>query len=85
MWLRAEETEATLRSERDAFEEVRECLTDDFDRVQIALEEAEAREQEAVADCQHALRVFKFKVQRGVQRWESVGASPRYSLDIGFL
>jgi len=52
MWLRAE---AALRLERDAFEEARECLNDDLNRVQIALEEAEAREQETVTDCQHAL------------------------------
>ena len=73
MWLRAEETEATLRSERDAFAEVRECLTDDFDRVQIALEEAEAREQEAVADCQHALKLFKFKKYKEGYEDRSVG------------
>jgi len=48
MWLRAE---AALRSERDAFEEVRECLTDDLNRVHIVLEEIEMHDQEAIADC----------------------------------
>jgi len=38
-----------------------ECLTNDLNRVQIALKEAEGRKQEAIADCQHALKVFKFK------------------------
>jgi len=50
MCLRAE---AALRSERDAFEKVREILIDNLNRVQIALEEAEAFEKEAVANCQH--------------------------------
>jgi len=43
---------------------VRECLTNDLNRVLIALEEAEAREQEAIADCRHTLNVFKFKKYR---------------------
>jgi len=64
MRLRAEEAEATLRSERDTAEEVKVCLTDDLNRVQIALEEAEAHEQEVIADCQHELKVFKFKMYK---------------------
>ena len=51
MRLRAEEAEAALRSEQDAFKEVRECLTDDLNRVQIALKEAEVREQKAITYC----------------------------------
>jgi len=42
---RAEEAEAALRSERDAFEKSKECLNDDLNRAQIALEEAESHEQ----------------------------------------
>jgi len=33
MRLRAEEAEAALRSEQDAFQELRECLTNDLNRV----------------------------------------------------
>ena len=58
---RAEGAKATLRSERDAFEETVEYIKDDLSRAQIAHDEAEAREQEAIADCQRALKVFKFK------------------------
>jgi len=38
---RADNAKATLRSERDAFEEAIECLNDDLGRTQIALDEAE--------------------------------------------
>jgi len=38
------EAKATLRSERDAFKEVKECLNDELSWAQIALEEAEARD-----------------------------------------
>jgi len=41
-----------------------ECLNDDFGRAQIALDEAEAREQEVIADCQYTLKVFKFKMYK---------------------
>ena len=72
MRLRAEEAGVALRSDQDAFEKVRECLIVDLNRVQIALEEAEAREQEAVTDCQHALKVIKFKkYKKRVRRWEA--------------
>jgi len=40
----AEKAEVALRSERDTFEEVRECLSDCLNRVLMTLEEAEARE-----------------------------------------
>jgi len=39
-----EEAEAALKSKQDAFEETRECLNDDLNWMQIALEEAKARE-----------------------------------------
>ena len=41
---RAEGAEATLRSERDAFEEAEECHEDDLRRTLIAQDEAEVRE-----------------------------------------
>jgi len=82
MRLRAEEAEAALRSKRDAFEEVRKCLTNDLDRVQIALKEAEAHEQVVVVDCQHALKVFKFKKYKKGYEDGKHGVSPRYSLDV---
>ena len=75
----ATDAEAVLRLEQDAFKEVRECLNDDLNRVQIALEKAEAREQEAVADC---LKVFKFKNKEGYEDGKR-GVSLRYSLEIG--
>ena len=83
--VREEEAEAALRLERDAFNKVRECLINDLNWVQIVLEKAEACEQEAVADCQHALKVFKFKKYK--ERYEDVkcGVSLRYSLDIGYF
>jgi len=83
MRLPVEEAEAALRSERDVFEEVRECLTDYLNWVQIALEEAKVRKQEAVTDCQHVLKVFKFK--KYIEGYEDgkCGASLRCSLDIG--
>ena len=69
---RAEEAEAALRSKRDAFEEARECRNDDLNQVQLTLEEAEAHKQEVVVDCQHALKVFKFKKYKsGVRRQEA--------------
>ena len=40
----ADGAEATLKSERDVFEEAIECHNDDLGRAQIALDEAEARE-----------------------------------------
>ena len=82
---RADGAEAILRSERDAFEEAVECLNDDLGRAQIALDEAEAREQEAMADCQRMLKVLKFiKYKKGYEG-EKRGASPKYSLDIRSL
>ena len=62
-----------MRSEQDAFEEVREFLTDDLNRVQIALEKVEAHEQEVVADCQHVLEVFKFKKYKEGMKKGTVG------------
>ena len=73
MRLRAEEADAALRSERDAFEEVRECLTDHLNWMQIALEEAEACEQEAIADCQPTLKVIKFKKYKKGTKTGDVG------------
>ena len=61
MHQRAEEAEATLRSERDAFEKATECLNDELTRAQIAQDEADEREQQAIADCERVLKVFKFK------------------------
>ena len=58
---RADGAKASLRSERDTFEEVMECLTDDLGRAQIAFDEAEAREHVIIAECQCMLKVFKFK------------------------
>ena len=58
---RAEKAEATLRSERDAFEKATECLNDELTRAQIAQDEADAHEQEAKANCERVLKVFKFK------------------------
>ena len=48
---RAEGAKATLRSERDAFEEAMEYLKDDLSPAQTAQDEVEAREQEAIVDC----------------------------------
>ena len=79
----AEGVEATLRSEQDAFEETMECLNDDLSRAQIALNEAEACEQEAIADCQRVLKVFKFKKHEEGYEDGKRRASLKYSLDIG--
>ena len=51
--------------------------------MQIALEEAEAREHKAIANCQHALKVFKFKKYKEGYEDRKRGVSPRYSLEIG--
>ena len=77
----ADGAEATLRSKQGMFEVI-ECLNDDLGRTQIALNEAEAREQEAIVDCQRTLKVFKFKYK---ERYEDGkrGVSLKYSLDIG--
>ena len=53
--------EATLRSERDTFEEVMECHKDDLSQVHITHDKVEAREKKAIADCRYTLKVFKFK------------------------
>ena len=58
---RAEGAEATLRSERDAFEEAQECLKDDLSRALVAQDEEEAREQATIDHCQRTVKVFKFK------------------------
>ena len=58
MHQRAEGAESTLRSEQDTFEEAMECLKDNLS---LAHDEADAREQEAIVDCQYILKVFKFK------------------------
>ena len=60
-----------------------ECLPHDLNRVYIALEEAKAREQEAVADCQHALKLFKFKKYKEGYEDKKRGVPPKYLLDIG--
>ena len=41
---RTKEAEATLRSERDAFEKMKECLEDNLSRALIVQDEAEAHE-----------------------------------------
>jgi len=56
---------------------VRECLNNELNQVQIALEEAEAREHEAVADCQYALKMFKFKRYKVEYADGKRGVSPR--------
>ena len=61
----------------EAFEKARKCLNDDLNWVQIALEEAEAREHEAVADCQYALKMFKFKRYKVEYADGKRGVSPR--------
>jgi len=81
----AEGTEATLRSEQDAFEETMECLNDDLSRAQITLDEAKAREQETVADCQRALKVFKFKKYKEEYEDGKHGAFSKYALDVGSI
>jgi len=81
---RAEETEAALRSERDAFEEAKKCLNDNLNQVQTALEEAEARDQESIADCQHALKVFKFKKYKEGYEDRERGVCRRYPLKTEF-
>ena len=54
-----------------------------MNRVQIAFKEVEAREQEAITDCQHALKVFKFKKYKEGYKNGERGVSPRYPLEIG--
>ena len=44
---------------------------------------AEACEQKAVAECQHALKVFKFKKYKEGYEVGKRGVSMKYSLDIG--
>ena len=46
---------------------------ENLNQVQIALKEAEVREQGAVADCQHALKVFKFKKYKEGTKTGSMG------------
>ena len=58
---RAKKAEVILRIEQDAFEEAKEWLNDDLSRVLIAQDKTETHKQEAIADCQQALKVFKFK------------------------
>jgi len=53
-----------------------------LNRVQIAFKEAEAREHKAVVDCQHELKVFKFKKYKEEYEDGKRGVSPRYLLDI---
>jgi len=80
---RAESAKATLRSEQNTFEETTKCPNDDLSREHIALDEAESREYEAIADCQYAPKVFKFKKYKEGYKEGKCGASPKYSLDIG--
>ena len=72
-----------MRSEQEAFEKIMEYLKDDLSQAQITHDEAEAHEQEAIADCQHALKVFKFQKDKEGYEDGKCGAPPRYSLDIG--
>ena len=58
---RAEKAETTLRSERDTFEETKECLGDDLSRALVAQDEAEACKREVVDHCLRAVKIFKFK------------------------
>jgi len=55
---RAKGAEATLKSERVAFEE--ECLEDDLSRALIAQDAVEAREHAVIDQCQQEMKVFKF-------------------------
>ena len=70
-----------MRSEWNAFEEAKECLSDDLNQALIALGEAEAREQEVIADCQHVLKVFKFKKYKEGYEDGKCGVSPRYPFE----
>ena len=83
MHQRAERAEATLRSKRDAFEEVMEYLKDDLSQAQSTHDEEEERDQEAIADCQRMLKVFKFKKYKEGYEDERGGTPLKYSLDIG--
>ena len=49
---RAEEVEATLKLERAAFEEAKECLEDDLSRALITQDMTEAHEQVVIDQCQ---------------------------------
>ena len=60
-----------------------ECLKDNLSRAQIAHDEAETREQEAITDCQCTLKMFKFEKYKEGYEDGKRGAPPRYSLDIG--
>ena len=73
-------TKATLRSERDSFEEAMECLKDDLSQAQIAHNEAEAQEQEVIANCQCMLKVFKIKKYKEQYEDGKCGSSLKYSL-----
>jgi len=69
---RAEGVVVTLMSECATFEEAKECL-DDLNRVLIAQDEAEVREQMTMDHCQRAVKVFKFKkYKRGTKTGNKV-------------
>ena len=59
------------------------CLNNDLGRTQITLDEAKAREKEAIADCQRTMKVFKFKNYKEGYEDGKRGASPKFPLDIG--
>jgi len=74
------EAEATLESERVAFDATKACLEDDLNRTLVAQDEAESREREAIDHCQRALKVFKYKKYKDrYENWKR-SASPRYPL-----
>ena len=72
-----------MRSEQDIFEEEIACLNDDLGRAHTTLDEAGAREHEAIAECQHALKVFKSKKYKEGYGDRKRGVSLKYSPDIG--
>jgi len=83
MCQRAEEAEATLRSEWDTFEEARDCLKDDLSRALIAQDAVEAQEQVMIDHYLKAVKVFKYKKYKEGYKDGKRGASLRYPLEIG--
>jgi len=59
-----------------------EYLKNDLSQAQIAHDDAEAREQEVIVDCQCMLKVFKFKKYKEGYEDGKRGTPPKYSLHI---
>ena len=76
----AEVAEATLESERVAFEE-EECFEDDLDQVQAATDATEARVRTVMDQCQWKM-VFKFKKCKDEYEDGMLGTALRYPLEI---